>query len=199
MLIIYQALDMALTGVIEKLFRSSDGAPTWVWGLAVLSVILNMVAPMFISFWLLTGLQKNLKWKNLELMIIESLRAWGSTFLWSLLLILPGLMKWFSYSLVSFVVLFSKKYDSGSVDALQYSQKLFARAWGRLILTVLFFYLLLPLVMAASLDSYRKIWITPLFSLGASLLDYAVLLLGLFVFLRIFKRTLVEVQDEFIL
>ncbi|MFN9066738.1 MAG: hypothetical protein ACK5V3_05885, partial [Bdellovibrionales bacterium] len=167
-LLIYQALDNALTSFLEKLFRSSDGAPPWIWAFAVLSVILNMLAPLFISFWILTGRSALIPWKKFELLIIESLRAWGSTFLWGLALIVPGIFKWLSYVFVPFVAVLSKRYQEGEKEALQYSFQLFRLAWGKVTLSLIFFYILAPLLVALFFDGYRKIWETPLMSLLAS-------------------------------
>lgn len=157
-----------------------------------------MLAPLFISFWILTGSRALKSWQQFELMIIESLRAWGSTFLWTLFLILPGFYRWLSLSTVPMVVLFSKKYHLGQVDALHQSQQIFHKRWGKIFIFAICFYFLVPLVMASILDGYRKIWITPFLSLGASLLDYMVLLVSLFLLLNIFKRALAEVNDELV-
>ncbi len=195
-LLIYQALDNALTSFLEKLFRSSDGAPPWIWGFAVLSVILNMLAPLFISFWILTGKSALIPWKKFELLIIESLRAWGSTFLWGLALIIPGIYKWVSYVFVPFVAILSKRYLEGEKEALQYSSELFRLAWGKVLLGLLAFYIVAPVLVALVFDGYRKIWETPLMSLLGSTVDYVVLLVSLFVFVKLFVKCLSEVKDE---
>lgn len=196
MMVFYQFLDLSLTSVLEKLFRSSDGAPTWVWGIAFLSVVLNILAPLMIAFWLLNSLRAKSVLADFEFLLIENLRAWGSTFLWSLLLILPGLYKWLSYSLVPYVVLFSKKYSEGQVDALEFSTVVFKKCWLKVLFLVLFFGLILPLVLTTGFDGYRKIWITPVASLFISALDFMVLILGLGLNLYVFKKAVGEVNDE---
>jgi len=197
-LVFYQFLDQTLTGVLEKLFRSHDGAPPWVWGIAVLSVLLNMLAPLVLAFCLLGLLKTTKSLKDFEQLVIESLRAWGSTFLWTLLLIVPGVVKWIAYFFVPFVVLFSKKYSLGEVDALQHSQKIFFNTWGKLLIVLFFFSVLFPLVSFSVFDGYRKVWETPLFSLMASVFDFTVLSLGLFLSFVLFKKSLKEVGDEFV-
>lgn len=197
-LVSYQFLDQTLTGVLEKLFRSSDGAPAWVWGIALLSVMLNMLAPLVLAFCLLSLLKTRKTFKDFEQLVIESLRAWGSTFLWTLLLIIPGIMKWLAYFFVPFVVLFSKKYSLGEVDALKHSQKIFFNSWGKLLIVLFIFSVFFPLVSFTVFDGYRKIWETPIFSLMASGFDFVVMSLGLFLSFVIFKKSLKEVNDEFI-
>lgn len=197
-LVTYQFLDQVLTGILEKLFRSPDGAPAWVWGVAMLSVLLNLLAPLLLTFWFLTMIKAQKKVQDFEQMIIESLRAWGSTFLWTLLLILPGLIKWLGYFFVPFVVLFSKKYASGEVDALKHSQKIFFHSWGKLLLILFFFSFLFPLTSFLVFDGYRKIWETPLFSLMATVFDFMVVGLGLFLSFTVFKKSLKEVNDELV-
>ncbi len=196
MLVFYQFLDMSLTSVLEKLFRSSDGAPPWVWGIALLSVVLNILAPLVIAFWLLNSLRAKSVPADFEFLLIENLRAWGSTFLWSLLLILPGLYKWLSYSLVPYVVLFSKKYSEGQVDALEFSNLVFKKCWFKVLVLVLFFGLILPLALTTGFDGYRKIWLTPVASLLVSMLDFFILILGLGLNLYVFKTAIGEVNDE---
>jgi len=196
MLVLYQFLDLSLTSILEKLFRSSDGAPPWVWGIALVSVVLNILAPLVIAFWLLNSLRAKSAPADFEFLLIENLRAWGSTFLWSLLLILPGLYKWLSYSLVPYVVLFSKKYSEGQADALELSTLVFKKCWYKILILVLFFGLVLPLVLTTGFDGYRKIWLTPVASLLVSLLDYSVLILGLGLNLYVFKNAIREVNDE---
>lgn len=197
-LVFYQFLDQTLTGVLEKLFRSHDGAPPWVWGVAMLSVMLNMLAPLVLAFCLLGLFKTQKSIKDFEQMVIESLRAWGSTFLWTLLLIIPGIIKWLAYFFVPYVVLFSKKYSLGEVDALKHSQIIFFKSWGKLLLVLFFFSLIFPLVSFSVFDGYRRIWETPAFSLLASIFDFVVMSLGLFLSFVIFKRSLKGVGDELV-
>lgn len=55
---------------------------------------------------------------------LESLRAMGMTFLFLLLLVIPGLVKYVEYSFVSFIVLTDPEYKAGKIDALKESQRL---------------------------------------------------------------------------
>jgi len=157
-----------------------------------------MLAPLLLAFWLLTTVKAKKSGKDFELVVIESLRAWGSTFLWTLLLIIPGIIKWLAYFFVPYVVLFSKKYSLGQVDALKHSQKIFFHAWGKLILILFFFSFLFPLVSFFTFDGYRKIWETPVFSLAAASFDFLVIGIGLFLSFTVFKNSLKEVNDELI-
>ena len=67
--------------------------------------------------------------EKFELAFVETLRAWGKTFLWCFLFIIPGLIKYTYYLMAPFVVLFSRKYAAGEEDALKYSEQLSKKFW----------------------------------------------------------------------
>ena len=74
------------------------------------------------------GLGHDLK-KYMSPLVNESLRALGITLLWSLLLILPGIYKYFRFLFVINVVLLDPKYMNGEVDALKESERLTKGIW----------------------------------------------------------------------
>lgn len=126
--------------------------------------------------------------KNLNQIYIESLRSWGKTLLWSLLLILPGFWKYIELSLVPFVVTSSAKYDEGKEDALKKSAEIVHRHWLQILGVFFLFHLLIPLMLSALFDSYRSLWKTPLQSLALSALDTYLLLISTHILFNIFRR-----------
>lgn len=62
--------------------------------------------------------------KNVSQVSIELLRVMASVIRWGILFIVPGLYKHFRYYLVSYVVMFSERYDRGEIDALQASDRI---------------------------------------------------------------------------
>jgi hypothetical protein len=120
-------MDQYLTKQVENLISSKDGLSNmiWVWGgLSVLSAILfPLLISIFCAYFFITSTKSLNEFveDNFELSLIETLRAWGKTFLWSFVFLLPGVFKYINYILTPFVVMFSKKYKRGEVDALEYS------------------------------------------------------------------------------
>ena len=195
----YQSFDAGLTHLLEGFFRSPDGTPNWVWFVVLFSVFVNLIFPLMISYWLLVQFKKSHDWMDeFQQMIIESLRAWGRILTWSFFLILPGLYKWLTLTFVPYVVLFSKKYHAGEVDALQHSQKLFRKCWWKVIPIVLIFSFLVPLFVTTQFDAYREIWVTPVGALLLGLTEFGFLILSLTLTFFIFRDSLREVNDELI-
>ena len=129
-LLIYQALDASLNDVLDILFKSPNGTPNWVWLIAAVSVLVNILFPVGISFWLLSAVKQNRSWEgDFQQLLIETLRVWGKILLLTLALIIPGIWKWVSSMFVPYVVLFSKKYQTGEQDAIKVSQKIFSKVW----------------------------------------------------------------------
>ncbi len=192
-------MDAGTTSVLQTLFRSPSGTPNWVWFIAIFSVLLNLFFPLLITYWLLAQLKKTPTWRgDFQQMVIEHLRAWGHVLSWSFLLFLPGIWKWLSYTFVPFVVLFSRKYQTGQVDALKHSSKLFRKTWWKIIPIILIFSLILPMGLTANFDQYRIIWENPIGALLLGLVDFGFLLLSLVIVFAIFINSLHEVDDEFV-
>ena len=126
--------------------------------------------------------------KYLNQIFIESLRAWGKTLLWSLLLVLPGVWKNLELSLVPFVVTSSEKYDEGKLDALKASTIVFRRHWFKILAVLFIFHLFVPLILTSLFDSYRLIWKTPIASLLLSLLDTYLILVSTQLLFNIFQN-----------
>ena len=74
------------------------------------------------------------KW---SLLIIESLRSTASVISWSVLFIIPGLIKYFRLYFVPLIVAFHPSYQKGEVDALEESSRLLKGATAPIIATLL--------------------------------------------------------------
>ncbi len=197
-------LDQILSESIETQLRSSSGAPHQVWFFAALSLLLSLF-----SSWLLqimgllaysfTETRKNpaeFFKQNFEQLIIESLRAWGKTTLYSLFLILPGLWKFFQYQFVPWVVCLSKNYHSGLVDALHESESLFSKSKTKIILLSLAFLILWPLLTSSIFASDQLFWINPAKSIFYHILETLFHVLFIQIMTKIFVALLKESQDE---
>jgi hypothetical protein len=165
--LITTSLDQLITDHMQAELMSPHGAsPTvWLWGIS--SMALNLVMPLIGLLITLAVLAKNPEnswWKflrqNLNQNLIEAFRSWGKALSWSFALILPGLIRFFQYLLVPFVVCFDPEYRAGHRDALETSRAL---SRGRLLSLVGVFFafsILVPLVLT-SFDSKQLLWKTP--------------------------------------
>lgn len=168
------------------------------WFVAIFSVILNLVFPLLILYWILVQLKARFVWREFEQLLIEFLRSWGKTLNWSFLFILPGIWKWLCYTFVPFVVLFSKKYERGEVDALEQSSSVFRTSWGKTLIFVIVFSIAIPLMITSLFDGYREIWTTPVKTSLLGLGEYVLMILSSLVSLQIFQKASVEVKDELV-
>ena len=171
----------------------------WVWGAS--SLISSLFFPLLISMlcsYTLSNFfvsKKVLFSEKLELALVETLRAWGKTFLWCFLFIIPGLIKYSYYLMTLFVVLFSKKYAAGEVDALEHSEKISKKFWWRLNLWLTVFYLVIPLALSSSFDEYRLFTTHPLTATLSVLLDSVLVFTFHFLILKQFIKYLNEVEN----
>ena len=131
-------------------------------------------------------------------MLIESLRAWGKILLYTLALVIPGVWKWASTLFVPYVVLFSKNYPAGQVDAISMSAEVFKRIWFRTILVLVVFSITIPLFITTSFDQYREIWNHPVGATLLGLVDYVSISISLFLLLKFFITASREVKNELV-
>jgi hypothetical protein len=179
-LLIFSALflstltEQILTRKVESLISSKDGLSSMIWvyvGISLASAIFfPLITAMLASF---SILKESLKTKNpqisaggfiadkIELSLIETLRAWGTAFLWCFVFILPGVWKFIAFILTPYVVMFSKKYQEGTVDALDYSSKICKAYFKRVNWWLTVFYLFVPVVLYFVGEPYRLIMKTP--------------------------------------
>jgi hypothetical protein len=179
-LLIFSALflstltEQILTKKVEALISSKDGLSNMIWvylGISLLSAILYpLITAMLSSFSILKESLKSINphvsaggfiADKIELSLIETMRAWGTAFLWSFVFILPGIWKLIAFILTPYVVMFSKKYQEGEVDALEYSAKICKAYFKRVNWWLTVFYLFVPLVLYFVGEPYRLIMKTP--------------------------------------
>jgi len=153
--------DQFIALKVERLVSSPKGLSDmiWVWGLLSLvsAIFFPMLFAVLCSYNIVKRPPKLSDYfkENLELSMIESLRSWGKSFMWSLLFILPGIAKFILYTLTPYVVLFSKKYKDGSVDALQYSTEICRANLKKINTWLTVFYLVIPVLIYAVAEPYR--------------------------------------------
>ncbi len=126
--------------------------------------------------------------KNIKPLTIESLRSLGKTFLWSLLLIIPGMIRMVQLSLVPFVVTLHEGYPRGQVDALQASTRLVNRYFVRISGILILIYLIWPGVSTAFFSEQRDFFSSPITALLHSALDTTIEVGALFLLYRLFLR-----------
>lgn len=75
--------------------------------------------------------------KHFHQSLIEYLRSMISIGLYSLLLVIPGVIRWVQLTFVTLVTAFDSKYQNGKVDALKESSRLVGGAWLPLLFLLL--------------------------------------------------------------
>lgn len=204
-------IDQSISAQVEEALRNPQGMNTAVYFYGFLSLICSLFFPivlLLLSLWALRSAAQPASpesaWSRfshffkhyLPQLVIETLRAWGKILLWSLLFIIPGVIRYFTYVLVPFVVVQSPGYDRGEQDALETSTSVFKRKWVSIVGLILFFHLMIPLLLTVFFDEYRLLNQTPLASLGLSLLDAYLFLIATQCFLLVFQKGLSEKSHE---
>lgn len=162
--ICYRLIDLIVTKKIELAIRSTEGIQPSFWLWVTLSFLISIFFPLLTTLVSIHCLKKQssegfLKFfKNFfEYSLLETLRAWGISFLWGLLFIIPGLIKMSFYFLVIFVVTLFPEYSHGQIDALKKSEEISKKVWFKLNLLVLLFFLICPLILSLLFDQYSLI------------------------------------------
>ena len=96
--------------------------------------------------------------------------------------------------MAQFVVLFSKRYAAGEVDALKYSELLSKKFWWRLNLWLTVFYLIVPLILSMTMDEYKLFQLHPWTASLSVLLESILVFIFHFLILRLFIKYLDEVE-----
>lgn len=164
-------LDQFLNSEIEAILRSPAGLSQTIWLYGSVSILSSLFVPLLMTFFASYALarsiqnqdytqfippnMKNFISEHFELSILEMLRSWGKTFLWTFVFIIPGIIKFFFYLPVPFVVFFSKRYQAGEVDALKLSQRIAQKHWFWLLAYMCLFTFVLPMTLSLGLDQYR--------------------------------------------
>lgn len=189
-------IDQYLNLKMETALRDPLGVQTQVIYYGFFSILSSVLFPVLlvsIALYALNNLDSTTRtlqdfWdKYLNQMYIETLRAWGKTLQWTLLLIIPGIWKYVELSMVPFVVTSSQAYDEGRIDALKGSAQVVRRRWFVILAILVLFHLFIPGVLTTVFDAYRLIWKTPAQSLLLSALDTYLLLVSTHILFNIFR------------
>lgn len=170
-LLISGTIDQYINTKIEAILRSTQGLSQTIWLYGAVSIFSSLLFPLIITFVASYALARSIQdvnyatftpkafdrflKDNFELSFLETIRAWGKTFLWTFLFIIPGIIKFFLYVPVPFVVFFSKRYQAGEVDALKLSQKIAKKHWFWLLIYMTMFTFVLPMTLSLGMDQYR--------------------------------------------
>lgn len=190
-------LEQFLNKLVESAIRNPAGVQADILFYGAISIVWSVVFPILVTSCVLfflcseTGFMGNLRSflkQYLNQLYIEIVRSWGRSLLYGLLFVLPGLWKFVKLSYVPYVVVASKTYDEGEVDALKASESIFSRK--RFVTLLVFFvgYMFIPLFMTALFDGYRSIFETPMASLVLNSIDTYLLILVHFILFTIFKN-----------
>ncbi len=162
--------DQFIASRVELLVSSRDGLSNMIFFWGAFSLISAIFFPLMFavlcSYSIVrkpnsTTAQQFIE-DNIELSIIETLRAWGKSFLWTFVLIFPGLWKFVLFALTPYVVLFSKKYKSGKVDALEYSTLICKKNFKQVNLWLGVFYVAVPILIYVVAEPYRLLKDNPI-------------------------------------
>lgn len=187
---------------IETALLSNEGinSSIWLWG--GLSMLLALFFPLliglFCSYFLSHDQNKKMKTfiaDNVELSFIESLRAWGKSFLWFFVFIIPGFVKYVFYFLTPYVVYFSRRYKLGDVDALQLSEEIFKKNWLIYLMLIIIFTLILPALLASGMDEYRLFAEHPVSAVASVLLETVLILFFHYLILKKMTNYLEQKKD----
>lgn len=162
--VIGTTLDQWITQRMEDLLMSSEGVGAGIWLYGAISLVISLTYPLAGTLLVLSvikneSLPQFFK-KHFQQNLIEEMRAWGIAMLWSLALVIPGLIRFLRYLFVPFVVTLDPAYERGEKDALKESLKL---SRGRLLpLIGLFigFSIFAPGLLTVA-DEWKMIWKTP--------------------------------------
>ena len=148
----FSSTDQWLVQMTQNEISNPNGASPIVWLFAFLTVLLGSLSPLISTLLIFSLIKKSenpwLFVRNFSQNLIEAMRAWGKSFMWSFLLIIPGIIKFAQYFFVPFVVCFDPNYQRGQVDALEQSQKISKGRLPVLIGLLILFDAILPLGMS---------------------------------------------------
>jgi hypothetical protein len=191
--LIFRIVDQFTTKQIEGIIRSSDGISSSIWLWGGLSLFLSILFPTLVAIISLYALKNNslrqfgsFLGNNLELSILETMRAYGISILWGFLFIIPGLIKMSYYYLTTFVVLFLPEYAEGKVDALKKSDEISKHHWVTLNLLITLFYFIIPIITSTIFDEYTVFDKHPLSAAAYCGLEAVFTLLFHYIVLKLF-------------
>ena len=159
--VVFTFFDQSLTVLMESNMRSPDGATSAVFLLGALYLTNSIFFTTLATATSIYGVTRITEswWQFIDRYFnqscIETVRAWGKILSWSLLLLIPGFVKYLQFLLVPFVVALDSKYQNGEKDALKASQEMFKKHWLALLLIVVGFQVLWGYCSVDLFDAYR--------------------------------------------
>lgn len=210
MLTVSTVIEQFLTGQIQAALQTSSAesqtSTLTIWILALstafIDLFMNLFMVLLFAFYLLKkGVHAEAELdrsaysaaqylsENVQQLIIEQMRVMGSVLLWSLLFILPGLLRFMQLIFVPFVVLLDNNYRVGERDALLTSKALFMKAPFKTAGTMLFLFVLWPLLSTLFFDEYLVFSQYPFQAFLIVCLESLMTLFGLFILYKIFVKS----------
>ena len=194
--------DQSINKQIEQTIQSPTGLSNMIFLWGALSLLSSLMFPLITSFLCChtlaafkTDRSQFLRTK-FELGLIETLRAWGQTFIWCFAFIIPGLLKYTYYLLTPFVVIFSKNYEAGLTDALKMSEKISKLFWWKLNFWLAVFYMIVPIVLSSLLDERRLFRFHPVSATLCVVMETGIVFLFHYVILKPFIQLLNQIENN---
>jgi hypothetical protein len=184
-------LEQLLTKKMELELASTEGTSNIVWFYAGASATLSLILPIFTFIFVIASLNPrpllDYLSSNLAQVVIENMRAAGKTLLWSLLFIIPGLIRFLQYAFVSIIVMIDPDYNLGKKDALKESTRIFNKSFIIVTFVILTFSILVPLV-ETQWDEYQSFNNHPLSALASTGLDSILSIIFVLLLLKIWEK-----------
>lgn len=172
-----------LTSKILTDMMGSGQAEGGLWIIVALTTLVSIFFPLLLQYWAILILAEykfgRPVYREPKYFIIENLRAFGRIILWSLALILPGIIQFFWLLMTPIVVLVSPSYQDGQQDALKVSREVVQANWGKCLAWVAAFTVVLPLLSSAVFDGKHSLYENPGWAFGAGLVDSLILVWGI--------------------
>ncbi|MGZ5280025.1 MAG: hypothetical protein ACXWC9_08790 [Pseudobdellovibrionaceae bacterium] len=144
-------LDQWITSSMETMLLNPQGTSRMVWAYGALSLVWGVLYPLTSLLLILSCLQPlplvRFWTQTFPQALIELMRAWGKSMLWSFLLIIPGILAFIRYLFVPFVVALDPLYHQGQREALRRSWALSKGRLGRLFGLFMLSSILAPALM----------------------------------------------------
>lgn len=193
-------VDQSLNKQIERVIQSPTGLSNMIFLWGTLSLLSSLLFPLIISFLCshtlarLESSSADFLKSKFELGLLETVRAWGKTFIWCFAFIIPGIIKYSYYLLTPFVVVFSRDYAKGNVDALELSEKITKLFFWRLNFWIFVFYMFIPIVLSSLLDEKRLFRSHPVTATLSVVLETFIVFLFHYAILKPFIKYLNEIE-----
>lgn len=199
-------LEQYTSSRIQQILSSHDGIRPILYIFILLSVLISIFFPLITTSIAVLGVaqingnmdaetSKNEKPSlkiltqtclHIEQLTIETLRSWGSIMTWGLLFLVPAFFRYLQLLFVPFVVLLSKPYSVGKIDALQESKKILKDRYMVVFGILFIFHLFLPLITTVLFDQYADLTKTPVAAVLLNILETYLIILSIQILYNVF-------------